>query len=216
MQAFERPRIRALAQDELRTAAADIHYEAQPFIGRQAVRDAHVDKAGFLDTGDDFYRMAERLLGLAHEPGILARAPDRARTGRADAGSVHFAKPLAEQRQAVQCSCSGVRREIATFGQSLREADGFLDAVDNRELPVSQLADDHVKTVGAEVNRSDDLFHIAGCRNPGATLFACGSYCPGRNVDSLLCYTENDEPQPQVVWAFGLRMMNCAPCRSSL
>ena len=51
---------------------------------------------------------------------------------------------------------------------------------------------------------------------PGAALFACGSYCPGRNVDSLLRYTENDDPQPQVVWAFGLRMMNCAPCRSSL
>lgn len=29
-------------------------------------------------------------------------------------------------------------------------------------------------------------------------------------------YTENDDPQPQVVDAFGLRMTNCAPCRSSL
>ena len=27
---------------------------------------------------------------------------------------------------------------------------------------------------------------------------------------------ENDDPQPQVVAAFGLRMMNCAPSRSSL
>jgi hypothetical protein len=27
--------------------------------------------------------------------------------------------------------------------------------------------------------------------------------------------TENDEPQPQVVAALGLRMMNCAPERSS-
>ena len=29
-------------------------------------------------------------------------------------------------------------------------------------------------------------------------------------------YTENEEPQPQVVLALGLRMTNCAPCRSSL
>lgn len=29
-------------------------------------------------------------------------------------------------------------------------------------------------------------------------------------------YTENEEPQPQVVLALGLRMTNCAPSRSSL
>jgi hypothetical protein len=73
---------------------------------------------------------------------------------------------------------------------------------------VAQLADDHVKTVGAEVYRSDDLFLSAGRRNPGATFFAAGSYCPGRIIDSPRSYTEKDEPQPQVVWAFGLRMMN--------
>ena len=28
--------------------------------------------------------------------------------------------------------------------------------------------------------------------------------------------TVNDEPQPQVVFAFGLRITNCAPCRLSL
>ncbi len=81
---------------------------------------------------------------------------------------------------------------------------------------MAQLADDHVKTVGTEVDSSDDLFFFTGRRIPGATLFAGGTYCPGRIVDSLLGYTENEDPQPQVVWAFGLRMMNCAPCRSSL
>lgn len=29
-------------------------------------------------------------------------------------------------------------------------------------------------------------------------------------------YTEKDEPQPQVVSAFGLRMTNCEPCRLSV
>jgi hypothetical protein len=28
--------------------------------------------------------------------------------------------------------------------------------------------------------------------------------------------TPNDEPQPQVVVAFGLRMTNCAPCKPSV
>ena len=31
-----------------------------------------------------------------------------------------------------------------------------------------------------------------------------------------LDHTVNDWPQPQVVAAFGFRMMNCAPCKSSL
>ncbi len=29
-------------------------------------------------------------------------------------------------------------------------------------------------------------------------------------------YTENEEPQPQVVSALGLRMTNCEPCRLSV
>jgi len=29
-------------------------------------------------------------------------------------------------------------------------------------------------------------------------------------------YAENELPQPQVVFAFGLRIENCAPCRLSL
>ncbi len=29
-------------------------------------------------------------------------------------------------------------------------------------------------------------------------------------------YGAKEEPQPQVVVAFGLRMTNCAPCKSSL
>ena len=29
-------------------------------------------------------------------------------------------------------------------------------------------------------------------------------------------HTANEEPQPQVVFAFGLRITNCAPCRLSL
>jgi hypothetical protein len=51
---------------------------------------------------------------------------------------------------------------------------------------MAQLADDHVETVGTEVDRSDDLFRITRRRKPGAAVFAVGSYCPGRVVDSLL------------------------------
>ena len=39
---------------------------------------------------------------------------------------------------------------------------------------------------------------------------ACGRHASGRGQ------VVKDEPQPQVVFAFGLRITNCAPCRLSL
>ena len=33
---------------------------------------------------------------------------------------------------------------------------------------------------------------------------------------ALAAQTENEEPQPQVVWAFGFLITNCAPSRPSL
>ena len=36
------------------------------------------------------------------------------------------------------------------------------------------------------------------------------------NILDVSFYTEKDEPQPQVVVAFGLRITNCAPSKSSL
>ncbi len=36
------------------------------------------------------------------------------------------------------------------------------------------------------------------------------------DVEAWIAYIENDEPQPQVDWAFGFLMTNWAPSRSSL
>jgi hypothetical protein len=54
---------------------------------------------------------------------------------------------LAESRQAVERPGPGVARQVAARGQALCETDGFADPIDDNELPVSQLTDDHVKTV---------------------------------------------------------------------
>jgi len=37
-----------------------------------------------------------------------------------------------------------------------------------------------------------------------------------RGLRARAAHTVNEEPQPQVVLAFGLRITNCAPCRLSL
>ena len=60
---------------------------------------------------------------------------------------MHVAQTLTEQREAMQRSRPRIRRQIATIGQALGETDGFLDAIDDCELPVAELSDDHVKPV---------------------------------------------------------------------
>ena len=50
-----------------------------------------------------------------------------------------------------------VSRQGPVLGKSLGQPHGLAQPVDDRELPVAQLADDHVETVGAEVNCGDDL-----------------------------------------------------------
>ena len=60
---------------------------------------------------------------------------------------------------------------------------------------MAQLADDHMKTVGAQIDGRDDRA-VVGFGN-------------------RVVQTVNDCPQPQVVCAFGFRMMNCAPDKSS-
>ena len=42
---------------------------------------------------------------------------------------------------------AGIIGEISVFRQAFGESDGLFDSVNNHELPVPQLADNHVKTV---------------------------------------------------------------------
>ena len=77
------------------------------------------------------------------------------------------------------------------------ETNHLPQAVEHDELPVVVTGDDHVKAVRAEVYRREDVRH------------------PMRHGGDSAHQVEKDEPHPQVVWAFGLRITNCAPSRSS-
>ena len=78
--------------------------------------------------------------------------------------------------------------------------------VDDRRVPLMRPGHHHVETVGAEIDRGKDLRGFDG---------GCGFGIGQDHRPSVSAYTENEEPQPQVVVAFGLRMMNCAPDKSS-
>lgn len=56
------------------------------------------------------------------------------------------------------------------------------------------------------------LLQTRGDKNKGP-----GAMRQGHTLLNPVGYqAEKEEPQPQVVVAFGLRITNCAPCRSSL
>ena len=117
---------------------------------------AIVNKARLLEAGDDFNGMTERGLGFRHECRVFPRPANRAGTGRADSVGVHITQAFAESRQTIERPRAGVGGNIAACRQSFRESHGFSNSIEDSKLPVAQLADNHVKAVGAEIDRSDN------------------------------------------------------------
>ena len=163
VQALERARLGAAAEDDFGAAAADVEHQPHAVVWRQAVRHTLVDQPGFLDARDNLDRVAECRFGFGHESEILARASDRAGTSRAYVGRAHRTQTLAKLGQAGNRPLPGSRRQRAVVRQTLGQAHGFPEAIDDRELAMAQLADDHVKTVGSEVDGRNDL-RLVCCR----------------------------------------------------
>ncbi len=104
-------------------------------------------------------------------------------------------KTLPEALQALQRALRDVLVEPPLIVQACGETHHFAQAIEDDELAVRIARHDHVEAVGSEIDRGQDIGNLA-----------CAT---------LRGQTENDEPQPQVVVAFGLRITNCAPSRSS-
>ncbi len=119
---------------------------------------------------------------------------------------MHVPQSLAESFQAGERPRRSVLVETAVIADTRSQPDHFTQPVDDDQLAVRVARDHHVKTVGTEIHRRDDFEHRGG----GATHCHARSL-PRRERDQAL----NEDPHPQVVWAFGLRMTNCAPSSPS-
>jgi hypothetical protein len=205
VEALQAQGIVAFTDDQLRAAAADVNDEAPPDLRRQAVGRAQVDQARFLNAGNDLDGMTERAARPRQEDVAPPGAPERIGADGPDLPGLECREALAEPGQARQrdlCSLGG--DSPARSSKPGAEPDHFADAVENRDLAVAAASHHHVKTVGAEIDGRDDI-RLAVRRHPG-----------GVSVSPLgPAQTSNDDPQPQVVEAFGLRITNCAPLRSS-
>ena len=134
------------------------------------------------------------------EPALAARAAQCVRAHHSDAVGMHRAQPLPESLQTAQRPVDRGIIEPAALVQSRGEPDHLAQPIQDDELAVRVARHDHVKAVGTEIDCREHVRH-------GATA---GHLADRRD------YAENEDPQPQVVLAFGLRMTNWAPCRSSL
>jgi len=108
-------------------------------------------------------------------------------------------------------------RQARLRRQALGETHRLAQAVQYGELTMAQGGHDHVETVGTQIDSGYDavlgvIVVLVGIGDDAG--LPC--FPPAAAVAASERQTENDEPQPQVVWALGLRMMNCAPSRSSL
>ena len=68
---------------------------------------------------------------------------------------MHVTQPLAKPGKTINRSMPRVFAEIAVCTQALREPNGLSQTIDNDELAVAKLANDHMKTIGPQIDRGD-------------------------------------------------------------
>ena len=157
MKAFERLWLFALAEDQLRTATTDVEHQPGSVCRRHAMHDTVVNQPGFLDARDDFNRVTQRPLGFLAKVAAVAGTSQRTGSGGTYAGRMHISKPFAESRQAIQCALPRSLGQRALVLESFGQPYRFFEAIDNCELSMTKLTDDHVKAVGAQVDGGEDL-----------------------------------------------------------
>ena len=139
----------------------------------------------------------ERLARAVEERALAPRLAQRVGADHAHALGLHVAQPLAEALEALQRAGDGLAVQAALLVEAGREPHHLAQAVDDHQLAVRVARDHHVEAVGPEVDSREDVGQRVGRLGQPAQA-------------------EKEEPQPQVVVAFGLRITNCAPSRSSL
>src|SRR5690606_32102553 len=160
-QAFEELRLAALADDQLRAAAADVDDEGWPRTARGMVRDAEIDQPRFLDPGDHLDRMAaERVLGGREKGFRVLRPAQRARADDPHPIRLHIAKALTEALQARKRALLAVRVEAAAVVEAGRETDHLAEPIEDREPLAVRAGNDDMETVRPEVDGRDDVADI--------------------------------------------------------
>src|SRR5690606_26452479 len=165
LETLELPGLVALADDQLRAAAADVDDERRARDARRIVRDAEVDQPRLLDAGDHLDGMPpERLLGRGEKRLRVPRAAQGARADDPDPVRLHVPQPLPEALEARERALLAFGVEVALLVEARREPHHLAQPVEDGEPPVLRAGDHDMEAVRPEVDGGDD----AGILVPGS------------------------------------------------
>ncbi|MNI62502.1 hypothetical protein D3C73_1178280 [compost metagenome] len=152
LQAFTQQRLKALADDELGAATADIGDQAFTRGVGQGVGHAQVDQARFFAAGDHFHGVAEDRFGTLDEFVTVARLAQGVGANDTHGPRWHAVDQLGKALQAFQAPDHGFFAEHACFVDAGGELNLFPEPLQNADFGMVSLGHDHVKTVGAQVD----------------------------------------------------------------
>ncbi|MNE39961.1 hypothetical protein D3C80_1339440 [compost metagenome] len=162
LQAFAQQRLKALADDELGAATANVGHQALARGVGERVGDAQVDQACFFTAGDDFYRVAEDFFGAADELAAVARLAQGVGADDTHRAIGHAADQLGEALEAVQTALHRLFVELALFVDACGQLHLFPKPLKNADLGMVGLGHNHMEAVGAQVDGSNQG-QILGC-----------------------------------------------------
>jgi hypothetical protein len=160
----------AFADDDFGATAADIDHQSPARFARHGLRDTQVDQAGFFDAGDDFDGMAERGTCAIEERAFALCAAKRIRADHANAFRFHIVKALTEALETRDRAFNRMAIKTSLLVEPGRQPHHLAQAVLNDQLPMRVAGNDHVKTVGSQIDRGNDVRDFARHQ-----LFACST-----------------------------------------
>ena len=89
---------------------------------------------------------------------------------------MHVAQPFAEPRQAIKGPLTSRIRQPAFILQAFGQTHRFSQTVNDRQLTVAKLANDHVKTIGAQVYSGEDFGGLSIVRPGTCGIWRSGFY----------------------------------------
>ena len=194
VQTFEFPGLQPFTDDNLGTSTADVDYQSASRFARHRVTHTEIDQTCFFDAGNDFDWMTERgACAIEKRPSSLG-SPQRVGPHDAHALCLHVAQSLAETLETRERSVHGLTIESARLIETRRKPDHLAQAIDDRELAVRIARDDHVKTIGAQIDGGDDVgdfgsghgYQAPGCRLLAVARIRIPTYSLGPTVYSLI------------------------------
>jgi hypothetical protein len=108
--------------------------------------------------------MSKSVLGFLAKTFAVARAAQCAGARRPHTGRVHVTQTLAEAGQAFECPDSCSRTQVPVPRQSFGKANRFSQSINYCQLAKAQLTNDHVETVGSEIDGSNDFWRRGSAR----------------------------------------------------